>query len=355
MSPLVSVNDHDNIATIRNMAGLATPMALRVAVTLGLPDRLRGDGAATEQLAAELNLSPVALRLLLNHLVTLGIVEHASTGCRTTGCRTTGCRTTDYRTTDYGATLCADTGNGLTNFLHLDMAGGRAELAFVELLYSITTGQAGYPRRYGRDFWADLAEHPHLRESFDQQMTDRLREQIPRIVAGYDWGRFSTIVDVGGGNGTVLAAILAAHPRLRGYLVELDPTATEASRTFSARQLDDRAQVTAGNIFDPLPEGADAYLLCDILHDWDDEHAHRILDRCVEAVHRTGRVLVIEPVGGRWASTEIDLAMLVIFGGRERRVDEFRTLASAHGLVLDTVTDLTDQRCLLEFRIAPTR
>ncbi|MFB9908994.1 methyltransferase [Allokutzneria oryzae] len=338
MQPLTFVNDH-NIATIRGLASLATPMALRVAVTLGLPDRLRGDGAAVEQVATELTVSPVALELLLGHLATLGIVERASTG---------------YRTTEYGATLCTDADNGLTNLLHLNMAGGRAELAFVELLHSITTGHAGYPRRYGHDFWADLADHPHLRESFDQQMTHRFREQVPRIVDGYDWARFSTIVDVGGGIGTLLAAILTAHPGVRGHLVELEPTATEANRTFGAHQLDDRARATAGSFFDPLPEGAQAYLLCDILHDWDDEHAHRILGRCVEAAQPTGRILVIEAVGGRWASTEFDLAMLVIFGGRERRIDELRALASAHGLVLDTVTDLTDQRCLLEFRLATT-
>nr|WP_073486403.1 methyltransferase [Streptoalloteichus hindustanus] len=321
------------------MAGLATPMTLRVAVTLDLPDRLRGDGAAVKRVAAELNVSPMALELLLGHLSTLGVVERTSTG---------------YRTTDFGAALCTDADNGLTNFLHLDMAGGRAELAFVELLHSVTTGRAGYDRRFGQDFWADLAQHPHLRDSFDQQMTHRFRDQIPQVVSGYDWARFSTIVDVGGGRGTLLAAILAAHPGTRGHLVDLEPTATEAARTFGAHHVEDRARVTAGSFFDPLPAGADAYLLCDILHDWDDEHAHRILGRCAEAVHPAGRVLVIEPVGGRHAETEFDLAMLVIFGGRERRVDEFRALGSVHGLVLDTVIDLTDQRCLLEFRLATT-
>ncbi|HEX6404926.1 MAG TPA: hypothetical protein VF003_17485 [Pseudonocardiaceae bacterium] len=186
MPRLTFVNEQ-NIAAIRNLAGLATPMALRVAVTLGLPDRLRGEGTAVEQVATELNVSPVALEVLLGHLATLGIIEHASPG---------------YRTTDYGATLCTDADNGLTNFLHLDMAGGRAELAFVELLHSITTGRAAYSRRYGQDFWADLAHYGHLCESFDQQMTHRFREQIPQIVAGYDWARFDTIVDVGGGHGT---------------------------------------------------------------------------------------------------------------------------------------------------------
>ncbi|MFI5779615.1 methyltransferase [Nocardia sp. NPDC051570] len=332
------MNEH-NIAAIRNRAALATPMALRVAVTLGLPDRLRGGGATAEQIATEIDVSPVALELLLGHLATLGIVEHAATG---------------YRTTDYGATLCSDADNGLTNFLHLNMAGGRAELAFVELLHSITTGHAAYARRYGHDFWTDLDRNPHLRTSFDRQMTHRFRDQIPHIVTGYDWSRFATIVDVGGGHGTVLAAILAAHPRLRGHLIDLEPTATEAAHTFAAHHVEDRTRITARSFFDPLPKGADAYLLCDILHDWDDDHAHRILARCAEAVHPTGRILIIEPVGGRAAATEFDLAMLVIFGGRERRIDEFRTLATAHGLILNAAIDLTDQRCLLELSLALT-
>ncbi|MEU7141993.1 methyltransferase [Nocardia sp. NPDC046473] len=327
---------NDDTDSIRRMAGLATPMALRVAVTLGLPDRLLGEGASVDELAAALAVDSIALELLLDHLSTLGVVERTPTG---------------YRTTDFGANLCADAGNGLTDLLHLDAAGGRAELAFVELAHSVTTGRAAYPRRYGQDFWADLAEYPRLRASFDRQMTHRFREQLPRIVAGFEWSRFSTVVDVGGGRGGVLAAILAAHPRIHGHLVDLEPTADEARRTFSAHALDDRARVTAGSFFDPLPSGADAYLLVDILHDWDDEHAHRILSRCVEAAQPAGRVLVIEPVGGMRAASEFNLAMLVMYGGRERRIDEFRTLASPHGLVLDTVIDLTDQRCLLEFRL----
>jgi O-methyltransferase domain len=147
-------------------------------------------------------------------------------------------------------------------------------------------------------------------------MTLRFQEQIPQIVAGFDWSRFSTIVDVGGGQGALLAAILTAHPRMHGHLVDLAPTATDASHTFSAHNLDDRTKVSARSIFDPLPAGADAYLLSDILHNWDDEHAHRILARCVKAAHPTGRVLVIEPVGGRRAITEMDLSMLVISNRR---------------------------------------
>lgn len=321
---------------IREMAGLATPMAIRVAVTLGLPDRLTG-AASVDQLAVELDVSPTALGILLDHLATLDLVERTDRG---------------YRTTDFGAHLRVDAGNGLANLLSLDAAGGRADLAFVELAHSITTGAAAYPRRYGQDFWSDLAERPPLRETFDRQMTRRFHEQLPQIVAGFDWSQFASVVDVGGGQGGVLAAILTANPRMYGHLVDLEQTAAAAGRTFSADGLGDRTQVSAGSFFDPLPAGADAYLLFDILHDWDDEHAARILARCAEAARPDGRVLVIEAVGGLRGNSYMDLSMLVIFGGRERRLDEFRALASPHGLVLDTVTELTDQRCLLEFRFA---
>jgi 2,7-dihydroxy-5-methyl-1-naphthoate 7-O-methyltransferase len=98
-----------------------------------------------------------------------------------------------------------------------------------------------------------------------------------------------------------------------------------------------------------LPPGADAYLLCDILHDWDDDHAHTILSRRTDAAHPTSRILVIEAVGGRHADSEFNLVMLALYGGRDRTLIEFRDLAEPHGLTLATVIDLTDQRCLLEF------
>ncbi|MFI6302109.1 methyltransferase [Amycolatopsis thailandensis] len=318
------------------LAGLATPMALRVAVTLGLPDRLSGAGAGVDELATELGQAPLPLGLLLGHLATLGVVEPTSTG---------------YRTTAYGAKLRADAGNGLAGLLDMNAAGGRGELAFVELAHSIATGEAGYIRRYGQDFWADLADQPRLRETFDRQMTQRFLTQVPGIVAGFDWSRFGTIVDVGGGHGSLLAAILTANPSVRGHLVDLAPTAAAAEKELREQGLEDRTEVTAGSFFDPLPAGADAYLLSDILHDWDDEHAHRVLARCAEAARPGGRVLVIEAVGGLGAQTEWDLVMLVLYGGRERRLEELRELAVAHGLVFDSVTTLTEERSLLEFQV----
>lgn len=326
----------NDVHKLREMGGLVTPMALRVAVTLGLPDRLR-DSATADRLAGELDVNPMALELLLGHLTTLGVITMTPTG---------------YRTTEFGAHLCADADNGLHNLLHHDTAAGRADLAFVDLAHSVRTGEPAYPLRYGQDFWADLTEHPHLGEAFDRQMTNRIRAQIPRFVAAVDWSRFGTLVDVGGGHGTLLAAVLAAHPGMRGHLVDLEATAAGARRTFSASGLEDRTEVTGGSFFDPLPAG-DAYLLFNILHDWDDSRAGHILARVVEAMPASGRLIVIEAIRGLGASTEMDLVMLVHFGGRERSVREFEKLASAHGLVLDGVAEVTDDRCVLEFQRHP--
>ncbi|MEV6227363.1 methyltransferase [Saccharopolyspora shandongensis] len=222
---------------------------------------------------------------------------------------------------------------------------------FVELLGTITTGTPAYPHRYGRDFWADLDSRPELRRSFDAQMNWRFQAQAPQIAERFNWSRFSEILDVGGGDGTVLAAILHAHPGLRGRVLDLPPTATVADDRFAAAGLDGRAGAVSGSFFDPLPVGADAYLLSDILPDWDDEQARTILAGCRRAAAPSGTVVVIEPVLRQGVGTAIDLFMLMCFGGRERTVDELAELAADCGLVLRDSVPVADGRTALEFGV----
>ncbi|MGW6935459.1 methyltransferase [Lentzea sp. NPDC054927] len=315
-------------------AAAAEPAAARPAGQAAADPAAAEPHAAVGLLAAELGVDPTALELLLGHLATLGVVERTAAG---------------YRTTEFGALLCEDAGNGLHNLLHHDTAAGRADLAFVDLAHSVRTGEPAYPLRYGQDFWADLSEQPRLRDAFDRQMTWRIQERIPRFVAAVDWARFGLIVDVGGGPGDLLTAVLAANPEVRGHLVDLE---VGPARRNLAR-FEGRAEATEGSFFDPLPEGGDAYVLFDILHDWDDEQAGRVLARVVEAMSAGSRLIVVEAIRGMGASTEMDLIMLVHFGGRERSVEEFERLAEAHGLVLEGVTEVTDARCVLEFRKHP--
>jgi 2,7-dihydroxy-5-methyl-1-naphthoate 7-O-methyltransferase len=322
--------------SILAMADLATPMSIRVAATLGLVELAGSAGATVEKLAAATGTAPSALRRLLDHLVAIGVFDEESGR---------------YRPTDLGAQMSEDAPEGIKPLLDINCAGGRADLAFVELLGTITTGVPGYVLRYGRGFWEDLDAVPELRRSFDAQMNWRFQVQAAQIAERFDWDRFPEIVDVGGGDGMVLAAILHAHPGLRGQVVDLAPTAAAASERFAATGLADRAGAVAGSFFDPLPEGADAYLLSDILHNWDDDHARTILTGCRRAAGAGGTVLVIESAGA--AGTAIDLSMLMFFGGRERTVDELAELAAACGLVLRAAAPVADGRMVLEFRSGP--
>jgi 2,7-dihydroxy-5-methyl-1-naphthoate 7-O-methyltransferase len=325
--------------SIRAMADLATPMSIRVAATLSLVEHAGSAGATAEQLASDTGTATLALRCLLDHLVTIGLFD-------------LDLESSLYRPTNLGAQLDEDAPEGLKPLLDINSAGGRAELAFVELLGTITTGAPAYVHRYGREFWADLDARPELRRSFDAQMNWRFQAQATQIAEHFDWSRFAEILDVGGGDGTVLAAILDAHPGVRGRVLDLSPTATAATDRFAAAGLDDRASAVAGSFFNPLPVGADAYLLSDVLHDWDDDHARKILAGCREAVTPSGTVVVIEPVRGEGADSAMDLFMLMCFGGRERTVDELARLATDSGLMLHDSSPVAEGRTALEFKAA---
>ncbi len=328
-----------NRSSLRDMAGLATPMSLRVAATLKLADRIGDAGATADDLAAWSGAATKALTRVLDHLVMVGVFD-LSEGY--------------YNNTDLGKQLQDGGDNELLDELDVNSAIGRAELSFVELLHTVSTGAAAYPRRYGRDFWADLAVTPSLQQSFDTKMVRRFREQAPQIAQRFNWSRFRNIIDVGGGRGTVLSAILRAYPDVRGQLIDLPPTAARAAEEFASAGLTSRVSATAGSFFEPLPIGADAYILSDVLHDWDDEHAHAILSRCARAAGPNGTILVIEPVRGRDANTAIDLAMLAFFGGCERTIDELAEMASEPHLALESTTQVAGDRTLLEFTVAST-
>lgn len=322
--------------SLLDLADMATPMAIRTAATLGLADCAGEDGATAEELASDTATHAPALRRLLDHLVTVGVFAVEAESGR-------------YRPTVLGAQMREDAPQGLRPLLDINQAGGRAELAFVELLTSVTTGEPAYERRYGRGFWADLDTDPRLRRSFDNEMNWRFQLQAPQIAERYDWSRFSRILDVGGGDGTVLAAILTAHPDVHGQVLDLAPTTDAAAARFAAAGLEDRAHAAPGSFFDSLPAGFDAYLLSDIVHDWDDDNARAILTRCREAAGATGSVVLIEPIRGEGVGTGIDLFMLMCFGGRERTVDELVHLAADCGLRFCGAAPIANGRTVLEF------
>ncbi|MGC0372642.1 hypothetical protein RKD28_000158 [Streptomyces sp. SAI-229] len=319
------LGDEDgSAAALWRMANLGTPMAVRVAATLRIADHMAAGTRTAPALAEAVGAHPGALERLLRYLAVRGVFERDEDG--------------RYDLTPLGRPLCEDHPAGLRAWFDIH-TGGRGELSFVELLHSVTTGEAAFPVRYGRSYWDDLTADPERATAFNSLLGADVAVRAPDIVTGYDWGRLGHVVDVGGGDGSLLTALLEAHPGLRGTVVDLKEAALGAERSFAASGLDDRADAVTGSFFDPLPAGAGGYVLSLILHDWDDTAATAILRRCAEAAGRTGSVFVIESVGPRGDAphTGMDLRMLCVYGAQERGVPEFAALAADAGLKVAAV------------------
>ncbi|MCT2586805.1 methyltransferase [Actinophytocola gossypii] len=314
------LGDKDGTAAkLWSMANLGTPMAVRVAATLRIADHLASGARTAAELAPVVRADPDALERLLRYLAVRGVFSRDEQG--------------RYTLTPLAEPLREDHPAGVRAWFDIE-GSGRGELSFVELLHSVRTGEAAFPVRYGRPFWDDLAADPGRTESFNKLLGADVAARAPGIVAGYDWASTGHLVDVGGGNGALLTALLTANPDLRGTVVDLPEAAQTAKETFAEAGLDDRADAIAGSFFDPLPPGAGGYLLSLILHDWDDSSTVAILRRCAEAAGDTGSVFVIESIGssGDTPHTGMDLRMLCVYGAKERDVADFTELAARSGL-----------------------
>lgn len=319
-------------------ADLLTPVAIRVAATLRIADHIAAGARSTAALADAVGADQDALGRVLRHLVTANVLTRTSLDT--------------FGLADLGERLREDHPDGIRRWLDLDGAIGRADTCFVHLLHTVRTGEPAYPRQFGRGFWDDLAANPELSASFDSLMGARLAADAPALAGAYPWGALGHLVDVGGGNGALLIAILRANPGLRGTVLDLPGAVTRADLAIEEAGLTDRADTVAGSAFDALPEGAGGYLVSSVLHDWPDEDAARILGRCAEAAGRTGTVLVIEEaaddIEGGTRDTIGDLTMLTYVRGRNRTLGELRDLAGSVGLAPGTVTKV-GRRSIIEF------
>ncbi|MGH3716072.1 MAG: methyltransferase [Micromonosporaceae bacterium] len=317
--------------------GFAKTQMVYVAVRLGIPDQLADGPRTTEELAAATGAHADSLRRLLRAVAGLGIVAEIEPD--------------RYELTLGGQLLRADIDGSLRPTVLL-FGGEEMWRTWGELEYSVRTGKPVFERLYGASSFDYLARHPDKAAIFHDAMSRHTADVAPGIVAGYDFARHRTLVDVGGGDGVLLAELLRAVPTLRGVLYDRPAGAAAATATLQAAGVADRCEVVAGDFFETVPDGGDAYLLKSVIHDWDDERATQILVNCREA---GGTVLVIEPVvpAGLAPSeptflTLSDLNMLVSIGGRERTEDEFRTLFAAAGLDLVAVHDTDGEYRILE-------
>ncbi|MGW4093080.1 methyltransferase [Nocardia sp. NPDC004750] len=321
-------------------ADLVTPMAIRVAATLRLADHVAAGRRTSEALAAAVDVNRDALGRLLDHLVTAGVLSGGSTG--------------GYGLTSLGERLRDDHPEGVRRWIDLEGAVGRADLCFVQLLHTVRTGEPAFPRQFGRTFWEDLSADPALGASFDALMGSRLAADAPAVADAYSWGALGHLVDVGGGDASLLVALLRAHGDLRGTVLDLAGPVFRARQAICSAGLEHRADAQVGSFFDPLPAGAGGYLLSGVLHDWDDEAAVRILRRCADAVPEHGKVLVLDHIGdadGGAPDTEGDLRMLCYVRGRERPLGRLREIAESAGLRVGSVIP-AGSRSIIELHLA---
>ncbi len=225
-------------------ADLATPMAIRVAATLRLADHIAGGRRTAEALAVVVDADADALGRVMGHLVSAGVLSQERDGA--------------YGLTELGEQLRDDAPGGVRATLDLEGAIGHADLCFVELLHTVRTGEPAFPRHFGRTFWEDLSADSKRGASFDALMGGRLAEEAPAVAAAYPWGDLGRVVDVGGGDGSLLIAILRAYEGLRGTVVDLAGPIARAEAAIAETGMAHRADarwVASSTLF--LPGRAD--------------------------------------------------------------------------------------------------
>jgi O-methyltransferase/methyltransferase family protein len=311
-------------AVLRRLVnGYQVSQALHVAAMLGIADRLAGGPRASDDVAAEVGAHAGSLYRVLRALAAVGVL-HEDDDRR-------------FALTEVGECLRSDADEPLGGWAAMV---GRPYVwrAWDGLLDAVRTGENAFERLHGVDAWTYRTRDPAEGAIFDRAMSDLTRRTFRATAAAFDFSRFGTVVDVGGGNGALLVGLLREHPGMRGVLLDLPASAAAAERAIAAAGLEDRCDAIAGSFFDSVPEGGDAYVLRAILHDWGDEEAAAIL-RSVRRAARDGATLVVieRDLGPPNAVPDAklsDLNMFVVPGGRERTVDEYGALFAASGFRL---------------------
>jgi hypothetical protein len=312
------------------LSDLCTPWCIHVAATLRVADHIAAGKTEIDELATACGADAEALHRVLRQLVMKGVFEEPTPG----------------------TFALNDTARGLIEMrtgFDLNGFGGRMANAWSTLLSAVRTGKPAYQDVFGLPYWEDLEAHPEIAAEFDELMGPAGHgPPDPEVLldpAG--WGQIRTVVDVGGGTGSLLAAVLRTRPKLRGTLVDLPRTIARAGATFHG--IEDRVTFSGQSFFDPLPAGADLYFLKGVLGDWPDSEATAILRRCAEAAGRSGRVVLVNGVNPD-DDPSPSLLMLVLVGGKDRTLTEFRAMAREAGLEV-TASGLQESgRFLVECR-----
>lgn len=229
---------------------------------------------------------------------------------------------------------------------------GEHYFAFGNMLHSVLTGETAFDHYYNMDVWAFYGSHPETAENFNKAMAGLTQYYAKQLIPAYDFGQFKNIIDIGGGNGSLTFAILNATPQVKGYIFDAPVVISQTRQAIQDNKLQDRCDVIAGDFFESVPGGMDAYLLKFILHDWNDADCIKILRNCSDAMQPGSKVLIMDAVllpgndyhGGKYT----DVTMLVATKGRERNETDFRHLVEAAGLQFNQVIQVMDEVSIVE-------
>ncbi len=314
--------------------------ALCVAASLGLADLLTAGPRTSADLAAASNTDSAALRRLLRALATIEFCRERADG--------------SFELTDFGALLQEKSPHSQKAWT---IWWGRYLWPVWEhLLYSVKTGASARKMLQGTEGFAHLEQDREAAAIFNRAGSDLSRASAGDLVRCYDFGGLRRIVDIGGGHGLLLLTILLAHPEARGVLFDL-PHAIEGARHHVEEfGLADRCELVAGDFFRSVPENGDAYILKNVIHDWDRERNLRILHNCRQAMRGGARLLVIETIiperfgtsAADQAIARSDLTMLIAHAAQDRSETEFRELLSAGGFAVSRVLAIAPGLSLIE-------
>jgi orsellinic acid C2-O-methyltransferase len=308
--------------------GYRATQIIRTAAMLAICDELAGEPLLSSVLAARVQVEPALLQRLMQSLAALGLLAEAEDG--------------RFSNTEMGNLLRRDVPGSLRN-----TAIGLGEeswwRAWGELPRGVRAGAIPYELAEGKTFWQEAADDPAVAARFNSFMSGQAEIFVPRLLHSFDFSRAAHVIDVGGGNGAMLAGILHAHPQARGTLFDLPAGLADAPAYLRARGVESRCTVVAGSFFESVPVGGDVYILRNILHDWPDDRAAEIVGVCRRAMAPGTVLLVIDAVMPARAIDEpaelnrflYDINMFVLFGARERTEQEFRSMLEATSFTVE--------------------
>jgi ubiquinone/menaquinone biosynthesis C-methylase UbiE len=325
------------VVLLQMIAGFWLSRALYLAAKLGLADLLQEGPKSSADLAQQTGTHAPSLYRVLRALASVGVfTEDAQRR---------------FALTPLGETLRSDVPGSLRAFTISEL-GEDHYPAWGEVLHSVRTGEIAFDHLFGMDVWQYRAQHPDEGRIFDAAMASFSSVVNAAIVASYDFSAIGKIVDVGGGDGSLIAAILKAYPGMKGVLFDLPHVSAGARRRIEAEGVAERCEVVAGDAFTAVPSGGDAYLLKWIIHDWDDERSVALLKNCHRVMPAKGKLLLVEaiiPAGDSPSFHKfMDLNMLVMTGGRERTEAEYRSLLDAAGFSLQNIISTQTEMSVLE-------